>query len=105
MAKMCQAFAPADMEGNAMDRKVAIIFGVSGIVGRAVADRLVADGGWQVVGVSRHRPEILGNIEHVACNLQDEAATARAFWPIDDAHILCDLGTAGKRNGQLPRQW
>jgi nucleoside-diphosphate-sugar epimerase len=62
-----------------MADNVAVIFGISGIGGRALADRLRAAGGWHVVGVSRHRPPDMPAIEHVACDLTDEAATRAAL--------------------------
>ena len=46
--------------------KTAIIFGVTGIAGRAIAERLLFDGEWQVIGVSRTPPEDLPGIEHIA---------------------------------------
>ena len=43
-----------------MADNVAVIFGISGISGRALADRLHTAGGWHIVGVSRHRPADIG---------------------------------------------
>jgi len=61
-----------------MADNTAIIFGISGIGGRALADRLTAAGGWRVTGVSRHRPADMPDIEHVACDLTDAASTRAA---------------------------
>ena len=61
-----------------MATKAAVVFGASGIVGRAVADRLLRDG-WLVIGVSRHRPQGAGQIEHVACDLEDGPAIRLAL--------------------------
>jgi nucleoside-diphosphate-sugar epimerase len=59
--------------------RAAIIFGITGIAGRAIAERLLATGGWRVVGVSRRPPEDLPQVEHVAVDLQDLAATRSAL--------------------------
>src|SRR6202012_4018545 len=42
--------------GQAMPGKVLIV-GASGLVGAAAIDRFTAAGGWEVVAVSRRRPE------------------------------------------------
>src|SRR5262245_2306116 len=75
--------ARTDMADN-----TAVIFGISGIGGRALADRLQAAGGWRVVGVSRHRPPDLPAIEHAACDLTDEASTREALASITPATHL-----------------
>lgn len=62
-----------------MTDNTAAIFGISGIGGRALAERLQAAGGWRIVGVSRHRPPDMPEIEHVACDLTDEASTRTAL--------------------------
>ena len=46
-----------------MANRTAIVFGVTGIVGRAVAGQLRADGAWDVIGVSRNRPDDLPGID------------------------------------------
>ncbi|MBV9218191.1 MAG: SDR family oxidoreductase, partial [Methylobacteriaceae bacterium] len=71
-----------------MPDRTAVIFGVSGIVGRAVADHLLAEGGWRVVGVARGRPEDLGKVEHVGCDLTDAAATKAALAGIPATHAF-----------------
>src|SRR5207249_1091664 len=58
--------------------RTAIVFGVTGIAGRAIAERLTGQG-WRIVGVSRHRPDDLPQVEHVAADLHDTAATAKAL--------------------------
>jgi len=62
-----------------MADNTAVIFGISGIGGRALAERLAAADGWYVVGVSRHRPPDMPSIEHVACDLTDEGSTRDAL--------------------------
>lgn len=57
----------------------AVVAGVSGIVGRAVAGRLLADG-WRVIGVSRHAPApAIPGLEHLALDLGDRDASRAAL--------------------------
>ncbi len=57
--------------------KTALVAGVSGIIGSAVAD-LLLDQGWTVKGLSRRPSERVG-IDSVTADLQDAAATQRAL--------------------------
>ena len=56
-----------------MADRSAVIFGGSGIIGRAIAERLLADGGWRVVGVARGPIDIVG-VEAIGCDLLDSSA-------------------------------
>jgi len=67
--------------------KTAIIFGVTGIAGRAIAERLLSDGKWQVIGVSRTPPEDLPGIEHISVDLVDGAATRDALEGVRAEHL------------------
>ena len=71
-----------------MAARTALVFGITGIVGRGVADHLRAEGGWNVIGVSRNRPDDLPGIEHVACDLLDAAATRRALAGRAATHVF-----------------
>jgi nucleoside-diphosphate-sugar epimerase len=64
-----------------MAGKTAIIFGISGLVGRNLAEHLWAAGGWNVIGVSRrpHRDINLAGVDFVVCDLGDAAATRKAL--------------------------
>jgi len=71
-------------------RKVLIV-GASGLVGAGAIDRFAAAGGWEVVAVSRRRPETEtgGPFEHVAVDLRDPAACAAAFGGMRDiTHVV-----------------
>lgn len=61
------------------ERKRALIFGVTGMVGRNIAERLIADGGWDIVGVSRSKTADLTGVQEVNCDLTDAAATKAAL--------------------------
>jgi benzil reductase ((S)-benzoin forming) len=59
-----------------MSRRLAIVTGASRGLGRAVAQQL-ADGGWQVLGISRRRDDALeGRIEQWTADLADAPAIA-----------------------------
>jgi nucleoside-diphosphate-sugar epimerase len=59
--------------------KVALIYGISGIIGRNLGEFLLGEKSWNVIGVSRHRPDGLAGIEHLAANLKDSAESLRAI--------------------------
>jgi nucleoside-diphosphate-sugar epimerase len=71
-----------------MANRTALVFGTTGIVGRAVVDQLRADGGWNVVGVSRNRPDDLPGMEHVGCDLLDAASTRKALAGRSVTHVF-----------------
>lgn len=67
-----------------------LIAGASGLVGAAAVDRFLADG-WEVVAVSRRRPEVESDrpFRHLAVDLQDEAACKEAFGALADVtHVV-----------------
>jgi GDP-D-mannose dehydratase len=53
--------------------KSALIVGVSGIVGRNLADLLIAENDWQIYGMAR-RPGERKGIVPIAADLQDASA-------------------------------
>lgn len=69
----------------------AVVAGVSGIVGRAIAGRLIA-AGWRVVGLSRRPPvPAIPGLEHLAVDLGDRAAcrAVLAAHAGDASHVIC----------------
>jgi nucleoside-diphosphate-sugar epimerase len=56
----------------------ALIAGISGIIGRHLAERLTAEG-WIVSGISRHAHDLPGEIRHIAVDLTDAGAVKRAL--------------------------
>jgi nucleoside-diphosphate-sugar epimerase len=69
-----------------MMKKTALIFGISGIIGRALAEHLSRTGKWDVIGVSRHGArELTGGglgikgAKLIKCDLNNPAATAKAL--------------------------
>ncbi len=57
----------------------ALIAGVSGIIGRHLAEHLVATKGWSVTGISRHKHDLPKGVKHIAVDLTDEDAVKVAL--------------------------
>lgn len=75
-------------QGKIASNKV-LISGASGLIGVAAIEKFLS-AGWQVVGVSRRKPEIPSgrDFEFISVDLQDERATRAAFEPLTDVtHI------------------
>lgn len=56
----------------------ALIAGVSGIIGRHLAERLTAEG-WIVTGISRHNHDLPSGVAHIAVDLTDAGAVRQAL--------------------------
>lgn len=59
------------------EKKTAVIFGVSGVIGRNLGEYLTGTGEWEVIGVSRREHDGLPAARSVTCDLAD-ADSARA---------------------------
>ncbi len=68
-------------------KKTALIVGVSGIVGRNLADRLIAEKDWTVYGLARHPGQREG-IRPIAVDLQDAAAVQAALKGVTPTHVF-----------------
>jgi nucleoside-diphosphate-sugar epimerase len=68
-------------------KKTALIVGVSGIVGRNLADHLIAEGDWTVYGMAR-RPGQREGITPIAADLQDASAVQIALKDVKPTHIF-----------------
>jgi len=67
-----------------------VIAGASGLVGAAAVDKFLGDG-WDVVAISRRRPEVFSTREflHVSVDLRDAEATASAVADLSDVtHVV-----------------
>jgi nucleoside-diphosphate-sugar epimerase len=64
-----------------------LVAGVSGVVGLAAARHFAALG-WDVTGLSRRRPPRLDDVPHLAVDLNDREATARAGTELGDVTHL-----------------
>ncbi len=67
-----------------------LVAGASGLVGAATVDRFLDDG-WEVVAVSRRRPEVFSDrpFQHLPIDLRDEAAARDAVRPLSQVtHVV-----------------
>jgi nucleoside-diphosphate-sugar epimerase len=67
--------------------KSALIVGVSGIVGRNLADRLVAEQDWTVYGMAR-RPGQRDSVRAISVDLQDARAVSSALDRLRPTHVF-----------------
>lgn len=57
-----------------MARRKALIAGATGVVGRNLLRHLVEVGGWEIVTLSRRKPDVEGTYEHISVDLMDAAS-------------------------------
>ncbi|KAG7036983.1 3-oxo-Delta(4,5)-steroid 5-beta-reductase, partial [Cucurbita argyrosperma subsp. argyrosperma] len=74
----------AKLDGNG--ELVAVIFGVTGLVGKELAKALLSTGGWKVYGVAR-RPDNVSpitdtNFQFISCDLLDRSSANRNLSPV-----------------------
>jgi len=60
-------------------RKKALIAGATGVVGRNLLRHLLTLDDWDVIAVSRRKPDVEGRYEHVPIDLLDRAQTFEAL--------------------------
>jgi nucleoside-diphosphate-sugar epimerase len=60
-----------------MTKRTALITGATGLVGSYVLTHLLEQGGWDIVAVSRGKPQVPGNYQHIPVDLLDRADCAR----------------------------
>lgn len=66
----------------------ALIAGVSGIIGRHLADHLMATKGWTVTGISRHKRDLAKGADHVSVDLQVRDDVMTALKHVDVSHVF-----------------
>jgi len=70
-------------------KKTALVAGATGVVGRNLLRRLVSDPDWDVIAVSRRKPDVEGEYRHIAADLLDPAdAEARLGRLSEVTHIF-----------------
>lgn len=62
-----------------MAERKALVTGATGVVGRYLLRHLVGEGDWEVVAVSRRRPDVAASYRHLAIDLTDAAASRAAL--------------------------
>ena len=60
-----------------MKKRTALVTGASGLVGGYLLQHLLDQGDWDIVAVSRRKPDIPGNYQHIAVDLLDPADCKR----------------------------
>ena len=60
-------------------KRHALIAGVSGIIGRHLAEHLLETGKWNVSGISRHKHDLPKGVKHIAVDLTDADSTKAAL--------------------------
>lgn len=76
--------------------KHALIAGVSGIIGRHLAEHLLAQGGWEVTGISRNGLNLPKGVKNVSVDLEDGAAVKNALSSVKATHVF--ITTWSRRN-------
>ncbi len=72
-----------------MERRQAVVIGALGVIGRALVTRLTAQGGWDVVGLSRRVPDQETGARHVSVDLLDRADAETRLAELTDAtHVF-----------------
>ena len=71
-----------------MARRKGIVAGSLGVTGRALVGHLVSAGAWDVVGISRRRPEYETGAQHLALDLLDRAACQAALAGVTDVDTI-----------------
>lgn len=70
-------------------RKKAVVVGALGVIGRYIVERLLTEGDWQVVGLSRRAAGHTPRYKHVAVDLLDTKDVAQRLAGLDDVtHIF-----------------
>jgi nucleoside-diphosphate-sugar epimerase len=59
-----------------MSKKTAVVVGALGVIGRYIVERLVAEGDWDVIGLSRRTGEDGPRVRFIPVDLLDEASVA-----------------------------
>jgi nucleoside-diphosphate-sugar epimerase len=72
-----------------MAKRKALVTGATGVVGRYLLMHLLERGGWDIVAVSRRKPDVAGDYEHVAVDLTNPAETRAALARFKDiSHVF-----------------
>ena len=71
-----------------MANKTAVVVGALGVIGRYIVDRLAAQPGWNVVGLSRRKGEDRENLRYISVDLLDAGDVERKLAGLGDATHL-----------------
>lgn len=72
-----------------MTKRTALVAGATGLVGSYVLAYLLERGGWDIVAVSRGKPDVPGNYRHIPVDLLDRAECERKLATLTNvAHVF-----------------
>src|SRR4029077_1458699 len=75
--------------GMTTPQKKAVVVGALGVIGRYIVDRLLAEGDWQVVGLSRRPARNEPRYTHISVDLLDLKDLGRKLVGLSDAtHVF-----------------
>ena len=88
-----------------MPAKTAVVVGALGVIGRYIVERLVQEGDWNVVGLSRRKGEDAGRVRYVSVDLLDEGDTGRKLAHLGEAtHVFyCAFQASGAQAADYAR--
>src|SRR3979490_2462978 len=69
-------------------KRTALVTGASGLAGGYMLAHLLEQGGWDIVAVSRRKPQIAGDYRYVAVELLDPADCRTKLGPLTDISHL-----------------
>jgi nucleoside-diphosphate-sugar epimerase len=88
-SKQAQKGAATPAVDRASLRNKALVAGALGVSGRALVNHLVALGDWEVIGISRRKPEFQTPARYIAVDLLDRALVERCIGDTGDVtHIF-----------------
>ena len=67
-----------------MSKRTALVTGASGLAGSYMLAHLLKQGDWDIVAVSRRKPQISGNYRHISADLLDPADCRTKLGPLTD---------------------
>ena len=85
--------------------KTAVVVGALGVIGRYIVERLAAEPGWEVVGLSRRKGEDRSNLRYLSVDLLDAQAAQRCLSQLSDAtHVFyCAFQATGTQAADYAR--
>ena len=88
-----------------MTKKTAVVVGALGVIGRYIVDRLAAEPGWKVVGLSRRQGEDRANVRYLSVDLLDAHASEQSLAQLTDAtHMFyCAFQATGTQAADYAR--
>lgn len=71
-----------------MTKRTALVAGASGLVGSYLLQHLIQQDGWDVIAISRRKPDVSGTYRHVAVDLLDPADCKSKLGALQISHLF-----------------